>query len=229
MTIPSPRTVVTLGKTPGGTRVFGSRYLAYHWAWTMREFHKRYPHAEVYIMQGSYHIGFALSAGTHDRDGVLDVWVTGIEWREAERFFRSMDWYGWWRHTGSWSSPSKYHIHMISPHTPNKVGSLIPSQIAGYLAGRLGLARSVDGPDPAAHPKHVTHFSYEGWVRQLEEDKMNNVQKADIALGQAVKSLDIAIAELRAVPIGRTRVRARITGLVAARATVRAAAKFLTS
>lgn len=224
----SARTIVSLGKTPGGKALRASRYTRYHWDKTMRAFRKRYPHAQVYILQGSYNVGFGPSAETHDWDSVLDVWVTGISWREAERFFRQQGWYGWWRHTGSWAATSKFHIHMISPGTPNRVGSLIPSQIAAFRAGRLGLARSVDGPDPAPHPKNVEMFNYAEWVALLEEESMNHVQRADAALKPVITGLDKAISELKQVPAPRTRVRAQIKGLQTARVTVAATARFLT-
>lgn len=228
MAIPSARTIVSLGRTPGGTALRCSRYTRYHWDKTLRAFRKKFPHAQIAILQGSYHVGFKPSAGTHDRDAVLDVWVSGVSWRDAEQFFRSQGWYGWWRHTGSWAAEHSWHIHMISPHTPNATGSLIPSQIASYLRGRLGLARSVDGPDPAPHPKHVEHFDYNEWVRQLEEESMNHVQRADAALTVVNRELNVAIKELQAVPTKRVAVRGKIAGLKTARAVTVATAKFLT-
>ena len=204
---PSPRTIVSLGRTPGGTPLFASRYTRYHWDRTVRAFEKQFPGAKVYILQGSYHIGFKPSAGTHDRDAVLDVWVTGVDWREAEFFFRQQGWKGWWRHTGSWSAPSQWHIHMISPGTPNAVGDLIPSQLAAYDAGRLGLARSVDGPDTVRRPSKVDHFDYQSWCRQLEEERMNNVQKAREHFDAAFASARHGFAYLKLAAKGRPRVR----------------------
>lgn len=224
----SASSIVSLGRTPGGKSLYGSRWTRYHWDKTMRALAREFPAARVYILQGAYNKGFAPSAGTHDYDGVLDVWVTGISWRDAEQFFRRQGWAAWWRHTGSWAATSKFHIHMISIGCPNRMGSLIASQLAAFKAHRLGLARSVDGPDPAPHPARVDYFDYTAWLRQLEEDRMNHVQKADRALEPVIKGLDEAIRELRQVEVRRTRVRAKIAGLVAARATVAATAKFLT-
>lgn len=224
---PNPSTIVAFAKTPAGHSVFGSRYLAYHWARTYRRFKEQFPDAEVYILQGAYNKGVPQSAGTHDWDGVLDVWVTGVDWRDAERFFREEDWIGWWRHTGSWARSSKFHIHMISAHTPNRKGSLIPSQLASYAAGRLGLARSVDGRDPAPHPTKINRFDYDAWLRQLEEDKMNHVQKADAFLTPTLENLDKAIAELKLVDVSRTGARAKISVLVTARGLIAGVAKFL--
>jgi hypothetical protein len=227
MAIPSARTKVSLGRTPGGTALFASRYTRYHWDRTVRAFRKEFPHAQIAILQGAYHRGYEPSAGTHDEDGVLDIWVNGVGWREAEQFIRRQGWYGWWRHTGSWAASHSWHIHMITPHTPNRMGSLIPSQIAAYLKGRLGLARSVDGPDPAPHPKHVDYFDYNEWVRLLEEESMNHVQRADAALPDVIAGLNKAIGELRQVPLARKGARSKIAVLVSARTLVLGVQKFL--
>lgn len=81
----------------------------------------RYPLAKLEVIQGCYNTSIAASAGTHDYDAVLDVRITGLPGRTAERrwlkaqaFLRSHGWAAWWRHTGTWRPMTNWHIHMIS-------------------------------------------------------------------------------------------------------------------
>jgi hypothetical protein len=73
---------------------------------------KAHPKAWIRVIQGCYNTGVAASAGTHDFDACLDVQIVGLSWQDAQDFLRKCGWAAWWRHTGSWASPSQWHIHM---------------------------------------------------------------------------------------------------------------------
>lgn len=143
------------------------------------------PGAFVVVIQGSYNTGVALSAGTHDKDATLDIKIVGFTWQDMESFCRKMGWAAWWRHTGSWASPSAFHIHMTllgAQEAGCEVGTLIPGQVADYKAHRTGLVGHL--PDPTWHPKNIasTVFDYQTYL----EDNMPLSDKDIARIADAV-------------------------------------------
>lgn len=148
---------------------------------------KAHPGARIHVMQACNNKGVRLSAGTHDYDAVFDISCSGITWEELQRFCRAHGWAAWWRHTGSWSSPSSFHVHMISLAAVKagcKVGKYIDggrslgtpgnsSQVADYYNHALGLAGQHDsGDDHTWHPANIdaTVFDYKAWLKKQEDD-----------------------------------------------------------
>lgn len=129
----------------------------------------------VYVIQGAYNTGVALSAGTHDKDRVLDVAIVSRKtgrrlWVRGRRWLRAYGWAAWWRNSGSWLQPSTWHIHMVLLGGTCPVGYLIPAQIADYLGKRSGLVGHI--ADLTWHPKNIdaTVFDFEAWLREMEDD-----------------------------------------------------------
>src|ERR1700744_4270690 len=81
---------------------------------TQRALSEKHPGAVIEVMQSCYHTGYAPSAGTHDKDAVLDIRCPQLDWPDLQTFVRSQGWAGWWRHTGEWAAPGDWHVHMIS-------------------------------------------------------------------------------------------------------------------
>lgn len=141
----------------------------------------KYPGSQIVVIQPCYNTGVAASAGTHDRDGVLDVEITGIGWGPAQSFLRTQGWAAWWRHTGTWAARDRWHIHMISlaawkASCPlgqyvdggiSEFGHVVTSsQITDYYNHALGLAGQHDsGDDRTWHPADIdrTIFRYAHW------------------------------------------------------------------
>ena len=62
---------------------------------------KQHPGAWIEVIQPCWHTGYAPSAGTHDKDAVLDVRIVGLTWPQAQRFWRECGWAAWWRPSGN--------------------------------------------------------------------------------------------------------------------------------
>lgn len=90
----------------------------------------------IVVIQPSYNKGVAASAGTHDFDACLDVYIPGVSWAEQQRFFRANGWGAYWR------KPPKFgnHIHMFALPVPE--GS---DRSDDYRAGGFKVGRFVDG------------------------------------------------------------------------------------
>lgn len=199
--------VVSLGDK---TFTAGKRTAAHIMA-TIEYIERLWPGCHVHIMQACYHRGYEPSAGTHDEDGVIDFRVYGMDgsaaqWWLVQAAFRRMGWDAYYRHTGSWASPSSWHVHAISEGCPGPVGDLIPQQDADYKNHRLALARSVDGPDsswfpgdrpgqPTPHAGTVAsilacRFDYAAW----EEDHMDEATIQKLAEATAKAAVDALMA-----------------------------------
>lgn len=136
-------------RTIAGSTFRCSNRVAWHLRWTIYRLRLRHPRSRLVIYQPCYHTGVAASAGTHDFDAVFDVWITGGRlgrepWR-AQWFLRRRGWAAWFRHTGSWSARSAWHIHMVSL-PPGLPANPTPLDV-GRAYARLGIkvGRYIDG------------------------------------------------------------------------------------
>jgi len=179
--------------------MFGRTFTATARTWahlehTVAELKSSYPFAYMVVFQTCYHTGYAPSAGTHDKDGVLDVKIVGLGWWDAQLFLRRCGWAAWFRHTGEWSDESAWHIHMASipeglTNTPSladveraysragiEVGVYVPAQIDDYCAHSLGLAgQHRAGADTSRFPRDIasTIFRYrEDWFDMASKDDL---------------------------------------------------------
>lgn len=182
------RTAGTLKtRTIAGRTFKCSNRVAWHLRWTILVLGLRFPKARLYVYQTCYHQGVAASAGTHDFDACFDVKIIGLDWWKAQQFLRRRGWAAWYRHTGSWSSPSGWHIHMISlppglPANPTaldvqhafealgiRVGIFVPGQVDDYYAHALGLKdQHRAGLDHSWFPDNInrTVFRRRWWTRR---------------------------------------------------------------
>jgi hypothetical protein len=136
---------------------------------------REHPGARIHVAQPCYNVGVDLSAGTHDKDAVLDFIIVGLTWLEAQAFLRRHGWTAWWRHTGDWADPALWHLHAISLAAFKAgcpVGDFIPGQVDDYYRHALGLVDGHDtGSDPTWHPADIdsTVFDYRHWFKQQED------------------------------------------------------------
>lgn len=178
-------TVTWNGRTFSGGSLLLAALFAFQ-EWLDRE----HPGLYVYVIQGAYNTGVEQSAGTHDKDGVVDVAIinrkTGARvWFRAIRWWREHHFYSWLRNSGSWWSPSSWHFHQIvvgitAAGCP--VGYLVPGQITDAQQGKSGLAGHL--ADPTWRPKRYTPFPYARWVAE-KEDEMTSPKNWDAADWQA--------------------------------------------
>jgi hypothetical protein len=157
--------------------------------WITAEFARIFPAADLVILQTCYNTGVAASAGTHDFDACFDFDWSGhiprrtstARWRRFQRFMRNHCAAAWWRHTGSWSAESSWHVHCF-PLPANlktfttKVGVYVDggasqgkagysSQLADYLHGAFGLAgMHFAFSDHSWRPRLVKAFDYDRYV-----------------------------------------------------------------
>lgn len=146
--------------TFGGKSFRCSRRTAAHLLWTAERLERRDPAAYIVVIQPCFNTGVAASAGTHDWDAVLDFQIVGMEWKEAQIFFRQCGWAAWTREPPTFS----WHIHAVSLGYPGRVGVYVPGQVEDYYAHRSGLVGHA--ADPSWHPADIdsTIFDYDAWV-----------------------------------------------------------------
>lgn len=178
-----------------GDRVYGSLRTIAHLDQTSKRAVRRWGH-EIEVIQGAYNDDIEQSAGTHDYDAVLDVFIPNIAWWTQQRWLRYQGWAAWYRYPPTFG----YHIHMISLGYSTRVGIYVPGQVDDYYAHRDGLATHYyDGSD---HPDNIasTIFHFAEWEREMREnmpldaDDMTKVREAMTNIVQ--RELSEAIADI---------------------------------
>jgi hypothetical protein len=114
---------------------------------------------DLRIIQGCYNTTVSASAGTHDFDAVLDVYITGLGWPDMQRITRQWGDAAWWR------TPAQgftHHIHLVVLGYRTRVGIYVPGQVQDYYNHRTGLAGH--GPDPSWHPSPQFVFDYTRYI-----------------------------------------------------------------
>lgn len=71
----------------------------------------------IAIIQPSYNTGVPASAGTHDYDACVDLYIPGVEWYTAQAFLRRNGFGCWYRHEPDFP---EQHIHGFT--LPNQSG-----------------------------------------------------------------------------------------------------------
>lgn len=198
-------------RTLGGYTFLASNRTAAHLEWTISEVRRLHPFARLQIIQPCYNTGIAASAGTHDKDAVLDVRIDGLGWWDAQLLLRRCGWAAWFRHTGLWANEDSWHIHMCSipeglSNTPSiddidaayaragiEVGIYVPGQVDDYFAHALGLkGQHRAGSDSSRFPRDIAATIY-----RYQEDAMSNITEwsaaEKLAFQQLVRGTDIEI------------------------------------
>ncbi|GAB3867423.1 hypothetical protein GCM10028801_41390 [Nocardioides maradonensis] len=158
--------------------------------WIIADFARIFPRARLVMLQPCYDTGVAASAGTHDKDAVFDFGFIGTlgrptltwRWLRFQRFFRNHCAAAWWRHTGTWASPSAYHVHGFPlpadlKHFTTEVGIYVDggasqghpgstsSQLVDYMNAAEGLAgQHAARMDRTYRPRRIAAFDYDRWV-----------------------------------------------------------------
>lgn len=114
---------------------------------------------DLRIIQGCYNTSVSASAGTHDYDAVLDVYITGLSWSAMQTIIRQWGGAGWWRYPAQGFTN---HIHFVVLGYRTRVGIYVPGQVQDYYNHRNGLAgHSYDG---SYHPSPQFVFDYTRYI-----------------------------------------------------------------
>ena len=155
MCIPAPCEVITYhSTTTGGKQIRIGRRTAAHLDWSQERLSIELPGARIKILQGTYNTTVEASAGTHDFDKCLDVFIADpdgdlYDWAKAQKFLRRHGWAAW--HRTPDQGDFGHHIHMVSLGGVDcPVGIFVPGQVADYRNHAFGLKdRVVSGLVPA--------------------------------------------------------------------------------
>ena len=123
--------VLWTGKTSGGKQVKGSFRTICHLNRLNALAKSKYGKGIV-VIQASYNTGVKASAGTHDFDACLDVYIPGVSWWEQQRFFRANGFACWYRYPPAFGN----HIHGFT--LPPQEGKVRADdwQVAGFKVGK---------------------------------------------------------------------------------------------
>ncbi|MBC7630410.1 hypothetical protein [Aeromicrobium sp.] len=85
------------------------------------------------VIQPPFNTGVKASAGTHDYDACLDVYIPGVTWGTQEKFFRANGWGAYWRRPPLFGN----HIHMFA--LPPREGKSIADdyRVFGFKVGKF--------------------------------------------------------------------------------------------
>ena len=128
-----------------GVTFRATRRTVQHLDWTIARLRRRIPWARLHIIQPCYNDTVAASAGTHDRDAVFDLRISGIGWWRAQWFLRNAGWACWFRHTGQWAPRDAWHIHAISLPTGLPADPTAEEVGAAYRRIGLVVGEFIDG------------------------------------------------------------------------------------
>lgn len=170
---------VTRGKTIYGRDAWMGRRTAAHLDKTEAALKKKYPNAKLKIIQGAYNTSVKASAGTHDKDAALDLWIEGLDPWDAQRFLREQGWAAWYRYPPAFGK----HLHAISLGYGNApVGEFVPGQVSDYYNHRTGLKGHA--ADSSWHPNNIaaTLFNYNKYLKETEDMQKEEVRNAPIVL-----------------------------------------------
>jgi hypothetical protein len=187
-----PAQIITV--TLGFKTFQACRFCAAHLEDTIARLGKRFPNAQLIVIQPPWNDGVTASAGTHDKCACFDVQIVGFSWIAAQNFLRSNGWAAWYRPAiaGLWGD----HIHMVSLGCTAPRGALVPGQVADYYARLDGLKGHA--PDPTWHPADIgrTIFDFAQWEANmpLNTDDLAAVKLlVDKAVAEAIPSIVNAI------------------------------------
>lgn len=134
-------------RTIAGIKFTSSEWTAGHLERTIATLAEKYPKAKLRIIQPCYRSlvpggGADASKGTHDFDGVFDVWINGRAGEDAQTFLRACGWAAWHR-TPAQGFPE--HIHMATI-PPGLSGRPTAAQVgAAYKKLGLKVGKYIDG------------------------------------------------------------------------------------
>ena len=165
--------------TSGGRTFLASRRTHAHLWETQRRLTSRRPGAFLRVIQGAYNVGVDASAGTHDKDAVVDAEIVGWDdWLAEQRFLRECGWADWVRSPPTFT----WHHHAVSLGYTTEVGIYVPAQVDDYYRHAIGLkGQHNSGSDNTWHPANIdsTVFRFPEWSDYQEAHMPLNADDKD--------------------------------------------------
>lgn len=242
---PSAKTRVRWSKTTsGGQPVTGSLRTIAHFAYLDAAARAQFG-VGIVVIQPPFNTTVKASAGTHDFDCCVDLFIPGVDWWDQQRFFRAHGLGCWFRHPPLFG----FHIHGFTLPVPEgrvrsddfatRVGVFVPGQLIDYYNHAFGLAgQHTPGLDRSWFPPNIdaTVFNLPAYIRTQATIQEDDVSAEDV-WNYKVKPVDgsnkpiaagsmLAQAHNRALD-ARTLARAAVTETRANRAAISALAKAL--
>lgn len=118
-------------KTMYGRPVYGSFRTLCHLDRLDRIARRKYGQGIV-VIQSAFNTTVSASAGTHDFDACLDIYIPGVSWWEQQRFLRANGFACWYRHPPLFGN----HIHGFT--LPEREGRSISDdyKVHGFKVGK---------------------------------------------------------------------------------------------
>lgn len=138
--------VVWSRKTSSGKRVTGSLRTIAHLD-TLDTLARAEFGTGIVVLQPPYNTGVKASAGTHDFDACIDLYIPGVAWRTQEEWFRKHGFACWWRRPPAFG----HHIHGFT--LPPREGREVSDDFA---AGGFVVGKYVDGGYSTAGRKYTS-------------------------------------------------------------------------
>jgi hypothetical protein len=126
------------------------------------------------IIQPPFNTDVPASAGTHDFDCCVDLYIAGIDWHKQQRFFRANGLGCWYRHPPLFGN----HIHGFTlplregvvheDDFATQVGSFVPGQLVDYYNHAFGLKdQHTPNSDQSWFPNNIdaTIFDLQRYIR----------------------------------------------------------------
>lgn len=128
---PANKKMLWRDRTMYGRPVYGSFRTLCHLDRLDRLARRKYGKGIV-VIQSAYNTSVAASAGTHDYDACLDIYIPGVSWWEQQRFFRANGFACWYRHPPLFGN----HIHGFT--LPEREGKSISDdyKVHGFKVGK---------------------------------------------------------------------------------------------
>jgi hypothetical protein len=120
-------------KTSGGKPVIGS-FRTIAWLEHVNDLAEKKFGQRVVVIQSAYNTGVAASAGTHDYDACLDVYIPGVAWGAAEFFFRCNGAGAFWR-TPEQGFSNHIHLFVLPPREGRSISD--DYKVAGFKVGKF--------------------------------------------------------------------------------------------
>ncbi len=109
------------------------------------------------LIQGSYNVGVAASAGTHDGGGVVDINVNGMSTANRLRAVQALRKAGFAAWLRTPDEGFDYHIH-ANAIGDREMKSVARNQVASYFSGRNGLVSNARVTDALHWPTWVERY-----------------------------------------------------------------------
>lgn len=109
---------------------------------------------ELVVIQPPYNTTVAASAGTHDKDACIDLYIPGVDWWVQQRFFRANGFMCWYRHPPLFGN----HIHGFTLAPAEGRNRSDDWKVAGFEVGKY-----VDGGYTSAGRKYTSSQVEDGY------------------------------------------------------------------